>query len=204
LFREFFWITPVGEKFRVGARSEVGPIWIQPPPFAFDNDPRFIAVSHEFFCGFFAGNPSDCRWSFRKLNCERLQSSRHFLDVLTARAAAIADGVCHVECRIQAIDAGVVNLDRTGLVVDENVISHLRAPTSVARLHGGASWVIHEHSVIANEIAVTTPEGEVIGAFHLLGRSETGINIGLIVWILVIPLRDAMIQIVVDQIILNE
>ncbi len=51
---------------------------------------------------------------------------------------------------------------------------------------------------------MTSPQRKIVGTLHLIGRLRAWFNVGLVVRILVIPLSDAVIEIVVDKIVLDQ
>src|SRR5512142_1619327 len=188
-------IAPIREELGAGARAKVGTIRIEVPPFAFNDHPRFVAVTDEFFSGTMLSDTDDGLWSFRKTNRKGLQRIRH---------SGVADGVGDIEDGIEPVDAGVVDFDGTRLIVDEDVVAHLRAPASVARLHCGTVGIVHENRVVSDDVAVASPERKVVRTFYLAGRGWTGLDVGFVVRILIIPLSDAVVVVPVDQVVLDQ
>ena len=95
-------VSPSREKLGIVFRSKVGAVWIKPPPLAFDNDPWLTTRMNELTCCLFLGNSGDGLRAFGQSDSQALQS------VLNV---GIAQGVDDAITRIQAVDAGIVDLD---------------------------------------------------------------------------------------------
>src|ERR1043166_10324283 len=108
---QILWVAPICKELRIRTRPEVGAIWIQSPPFSVDDHAGLVAITDELWSSFFLCDPRNRIRPFGQLGCEHFQTGGHLLYGIVSRAAAIRDGICDVEARIQTIDASVVNLD---------------------------------------------------------------------------------------------
>src|SRR5436190_24395107 len=101
------------------------------------------------------------------------------------------------------IDSCVEILYRRRLVIYKDVIENICSPTAIATLHSGASRVVHQYGIVPHQIAMTAPERQVSRTFNLGGRRRAWLDVSFVIRIGVIPLRDAVIEISVDEIVLN-
>src|SRR5205807_5280159 len=85
------------------------------------------------------------------------------------------------------------------------MLLHIFVPQlPLRRLHGRASVIVHQNGIVADYVVVTPPQWKIVGPSHLFRQKRTGVNVGLVVRIGIVPLRDAVIEIVINQIVLNE
>src|SRR5215469_8314423 len=139
------------------ARMKVWPVRIQPPPLAFDDYPGLAPVTNELLGGALQRDPSDRVRSFGQLNRERFQTHRHWFNLIATGGRVIGHDVRHAEPRVKLVNTGVINLNGTGLVIDQDIVPHFGAPAAVASLHGGPSRIAHQHRIVADYIMVATP-----------------------------------------------
>lgn len=129
-----FRIPTVGEKSRIMFWVKVGPVRVESPPFALDNDPGFAAESDELLGGTLLGNFRNGIRPLGKIYGETLQI------IVNVGVDEVIDDA--VSC-VQSIDTGVVDLNRGSFIVDKNVVAHCCAPTAMTALHCSAPFIAH-------------------------------------------------------------